>query len=125
MTATTLGSYFMSFGAVAGTAYYPTDGQGGFGSGSLSSASHLKDVSHWILTGFTVSLIGSTSTRTWTLKDSSGSTITSWQIPISMPIGQNIEVGFNMRIDDGFTIETDHADCQGYLSYQIVRYKQS
>ena len=121
MVATTLGSYFVDFGA---TTVYPTDGAGSNGSGSLATASHLRDAAAWIVTGFVIQTIGAAE-RTWTLKDPSGTTIATWKIPTSAFPGQNIEVGYQLRIHQGFTIESDNADCTGTLAYQIVRYQPS
>jgi len=114
----------MDFGSAGTSDYYPTDGVGGSGTGSLSSASHLRNAIKWELTGFTILAIGAAD-RTWTLKDQAGTTIATWTVPTTKIVGDEIPAGFQFNISQGFTISTDNTDCHGRLSYKIIRYDPS
>lgn len=99
---------------------YPTDGVGGSGTGSLATASHLKDATSWIVDRLVVKTVGAAG-RLWTLKDSGGSTIWSITIPTTRVVGDVIELGFQISSQQGFTMESANADCTGSILYRIVR----
>lgn len=101
-------------------AAYPTDGEGGAGTGSLSSASDLKDSVEWILDGYMVDDTVATE-RTITFKDSGGTTILTFNVPTTITAGETRAIGVRLQIYRGFTVESSHSECTGKIFYRNVR----
>lgn len=113
-----LGSFWMQFSDTSDA--YPTNGVGGAGSGSLSTASFLKDSAEWEVTGLVILTIGAAD-RTWTLKDAAGTTLQTFTISTSRLAGDSVPLGFRLSRAAGFTMESDNADCIGIIMFKNIR----
>lgn len=116
------GSKWASFGAVADTDYYPTDGNGGAGTGSLSTASELKNCTRCIIDAIVVTLSAAGTPTTWTIKDANGTTVQTLTIP-EYPLTVNpkeIPLGIQLSVTGGFTIRSSDTNCIGIVLYRHI-----
>jgi len=103
---------------------YPTDGVGGSGTGSLTTASHLAGTSECVVDGVLLTTVGVTD-RVLTLKDAAGSTLLAITVDVSAtPSGSTIDFGpngININSANGFTMQSANSDLSGTIFYRIIR----
>lgn len=119
------GSKWFSFSPLADTDYYPTDGNGLSGSGSLTTASELKNCTVCILDALVVTLnVVAAGSTTWTVKDAAGTTVRTFSIPnaVVSPDTNPKEVNLGIQISGlgGFTVRTSDANCIGIALYRHI-----
>lgn len=113
------GYYFFPFGAIQDRNYYPTDGQGGSGelfTGQIED-SHMFGWDRVLLVRVLIIFASSDALRI--RRADNNVLIDSLALDASeFPVGSTVELGWEINIDNGFTLSVSSAFLQGVGIYQ-------